>query len=521
MTEECRVANVEDEPGRGVVGVEEVVDALTAVLQSKSFAAAPRSRGFLAYVVTELLAGRGDRLVEHAVARHALGRPAYDARLNSSVRVQATRVRAALKRYYAEEGVGAAVRISLPPGSYVPAICRQQPSPPTGPQALDEVVVAVRRFEAAGPGAELISATVGDAIVDRLAAFAGLRVLLPGDGASTRPEAARFLLSGRVSASDGVVRLEAELCDVVGGDLVWNVAESLPADDFDASTLEARWAATVAAQIGDSTGIIFRRDLLGEVRPDSAVYAARLAYTDYLMKGTSESVATAAAAVDRALAGRRSADLLAMRGALHNAEANQGTSGVDPDQELLRAEALAREALAHDPQHAPAYLVLGGTAWQRHDWDIAHAHATRAVELAPCHPTILMSAGTVMAVAGDWEGGVAVLRQGFRLNPRHAGHAHAIPAIACLMSGDDAGALAEASLVHSPGQLWGPLYRAMALAGLGYTEQAWGEMSEVLELDPGFLDDPSGYFTSGARLSAEQLEFLLAHFEPFASGPPI
>ncbi len=76
------------------VSAQEVVEALTAILDSETFAAAPRSRDFLAYIVTEHLAGRGDRLSEHAVARHALGRREYDARLNSAVRVQAVRLRA-------------------------------------------------------------------------------------------------------------------------------------------------------------------------------------------------------------------------------------------------------------------------------------------------------------------------------------------------------------------------------------------------------------------------------------------
>lgn len=133
---------------------------------------------------------------------------------------------------------------------------------------------------------------------------------------------------------------------------------------------------------------------------------------------------------------------------------------------------------------------------------------------------MLMSAGTVMAVSGDWTGGVQTLRRGFRLNPLHPGSAHSVSALACLLVGDDAGALAEASLVHAPGQLWGPLYRALALAALGYREQAWTEMAKVLEIDPAFLDDPTTYFTSRARFGPRELETLLAHFEPFRAGPP-
>ncbi|WP_159081600.1 hypothetical protein [Nocardioides sediminis] len=521
---DSRGSSVEEAPvGVDVIAPEAVVLALTAILDSEAFRSAPRSRDFLAYIVTEHLAGRGDRLGEHAVARHALGRSAYDSRLNSSVRVQASRLRTALQRYYDAEGASATIRISLPPGTYDPVVARHDPCPDTS-TSPDAVAVAVLRFVSTGPGAELLGSTLCDAIVRRLRDFPGLTVIGPstlapaGTDAAPRPLGARFILEGRLTSSDDAVALEARLSDVASGDVAWRIAECVATADLDGSRLDDRWAAAVAGQVGDATGVIFRRALAREEHAGSAVHAARLAYTDYLMTGTSESVAAAAAALDRALGLQSTAELLAMRGAIHNAEVNQGTTATERDRELRSAERLARDALALDPDSAAAYLVLAGTAWQRRQWELAHRHATRAVDLAPWNPTVLMSAGTVQAVAGDWAGGAQTLRRGFRINPVHPGSAHSVTALACLVAGDDAGALAEASLVHVPGQLWGPLYRALALAALGYREQAWAEMAQVLELDPTFLQDPATYFTGRAVFTARELETLLAHFEPFRPG---
>ena len=521
-----RSASLEPDPRPDAVGAEEVVAALTAVLDSQTFAAAPRSRDFLAYIVTEHLAGRDDRLGEHAVARHALGRVEYDARLNSSVRVQASRLRATLQRYYDVEGAAATVRFTLPAGTYAPVVERHEAGPPAS-AVQDDVAVAVLRFGSTGAGAAVIGTAVCDAVVEHLTGFPGLRVVGPTAVAPTDAESAarllgvRFVLGGTVTVSDGAVGLEAVLTDASSGDTAWKVAECLAAADLDGAQLEDRWAAAVAGQIGDATGVIFRRALARDDGPSSSVYAARLAYNDYLMKGTAESIGAAAAALDLALESGPRAELLAMRGSIHNAEVNQGTATSDRERELCSADRLGRQALALDPNSAIAYLVLGGTAWQRQEWDTAHRHATRAAELAPWNPTVLMSAGTLMAVAGDWDEGVQTLRRGFRLNPLHPGSAHSIPALACLITGDDAGALAEASLVHAPGQPWGPLYRALALAGLGYRDQAWAEMSQVLEIDPEFLDDPASYFTGGASFSSDELDTLLAHFEPFRGGKPI
>jgi hypothetical protein len=83
------------------------------------------------------------------------------------------------------------------------------------------------------------------------------------------------------------------------------------------------------------------------------------------------------------------------------------------------------------------------------------------------------------------------------------------------MVDDDAAALAEASLIHDPGRTAGPLFRAMALAGLGHTDQARHEMDEVLAIDPTFLDDPVAAFTRYATLTDDQIGALLRHLELF------
>jgi hypothetical protein len=83
------------------------------------------------------------------------------------------------------------------------------------------------------------------------------------------------------------------------------------------------------------------------------------------------------------------------------------------------------------------------------------------------------------------------------------------------MVDDDAAALAEASLVHAPGGIWGPLLRAMALARLGHRDQARHEMDAVLAIEPTFLDNPVATFTRYATLTDEQIGALLRHLEAF------
>ena len=316
-------------PDPGDIRQVEVVAALTAIIDGNAFASRATVTGVPR--LHRLGAGRGTwrPAPEHAVARHALGRSEFDGRLDSSVRVQAKRLRTALARYYGSEGSGDTVRISLPVGSYRPAVTRFRPDR-FGLSSDDEAVVAVLQFDADGAESLLISATMCDAIAGRLADFPGLQVVGPASvahgevGAASLALGARFILQGTVSIADASVLLEATLTDAFSGDVVHHASESIERGAFDAMWLEGRWSAAIAGQIGDSTGVIFRSDLRRHQHPDATVYAARLAYTDYVMKGTRESVAAAADALDRELVGGRRADLLAMRGAVHNAQVNQG-----------------------------------------------------------------------------------------------------------------------------------------------------------------------------------------------------
>lgn len=111
------------------MNVEAIEAALERVLASRTFCRAGRLRRFLEYVVTEELAGTGDRLKEYAVGVEVFDRGAdFDPRIDTIVRVEAIKLRQRLNAFYASEGTTEPVRISLPKGSYRPAfgICEER-----------------------------------------------------------------------------------------------------------------------------------------------------------------------------------------------------------------------------------------------------------------------------------------------------------------------------------------------------------------------------------------------------------
>ena len=98
-----------------------VEDALSAILATEKFEAAPQMSAFLRYVVEQASQGNQSRIKAFTVAVDALGKPdTFDPQNDPVVRVLAGRLRSALTAYNADYP-DIDVMISMSRGSYVPA----------------------------------------------------------------------------------------------------------------------------------------------------------------------------------------------------------------------------------------------------------------------------------------------------------------------------------------------------------------------------------------------------------------
>lgn len=99
----------------------EINAALQRVASHALMRKSPKLKAFLSFVVTETLAGRGDRLKAYSIAVAALGKSAaFDPVTDPIVRVEASRLRRFLKIYYSADGKSDPIRITMPTGSYQP-----------------------------------------------------------------------------------------------------------------------------------------------------------------------------------------------------------------------------------------------------------------------------------------------------------------------------------------------------------------------------------------------------------------
>jgi TolB-like protein len=101
--------------------------ALARIVASETFRSSPQLGAFLRFIVEEALAGRGASLKGYTIGVEALGRdPRFNPQIDPIVRVEATRLRRAMERYYSGDGIDDPVAIELPRGSYVPVFSRRR-----------------------------------------------------------------------------------------------------------------------------------------------------------------------------------------------------------------------------------------------------------------------------------------------------------------------------------------------------------------------------------------------------------
>jgi malectin (di-glucose binding ER protein) len=94
---------------------------LHAVLQSNLFTRSPTLTHLLAYLCEKTFAGESAQIKEYSVGLDVFDRrDSFDQDTDSIVRVQANRLRKRLSEYYAAEGAGHPVHITIPVGQYIP-----------------------------------------------------------------------------------------------------------------------------------------------------------------------------------------------------------------------------------------------------------------------------------------------------------------------------------------------------------------------------------------------------------------
>jgi tetratricopeptide (TPR) repeat protein len=143
MTPVARVASSDPAP-------DEIRAELTRITASDVFSNSPQLISFLTFIVEAALNGKSDRLKGYVIGVEVLRRDvSFDPMVDPIVRVEATRLRRALVRYYAGPGANDDVIIAVPLGAYVPAFSRRTAD--NAPTEETEEPAADQPIEVAAP----------------------------------------------------------------------------------------------------------------------------------------------------------------------------------------------------------------------------------------------------------------------------------------------------------------------------------------------------------------------------------
>jgi tetratricopeptide (TPR) repeat protein len=109
----------------------EITAAVERMIVSDVFSRSPQLGAFLRFVTQATLQGKSDRIKAYTIGLEVLRRDtSFDPQIDPIVRVEATRLRRAIERYYAGPGQQDAIIIDLPRGSYVPTFRRRESAAP-------------------------------------------------------------------------------------------------------------------------------------------------------------------------------------------------------------------------------------------------------------------------------------------------------------------------------------------------------------------------------------------------------
>jgi len=299
---------------------------------------------------------------------------------------------------------------------------------------------------------------------------------------------ARYVLDGGVRKSGKTVRINARIVDTATGEQVW-------AENYDRELTQSDWfalqddvTAKIVSTAGDRDGALPRAmSALVKRKPANSVtpYEAVVRLFSYYQLVSADEHLIVRTLLERAVEQAPDyADAWAALALMFLEEFKQGYN-VRPDALKRAAEATAR-ALALDPANQIAYYSLATTRFFQKDFDAFRHAAQRALALNPFDGGTRAWMGLLIAYAGDWERGLALVEQAKQLNPHHPGWYHFAFFWQHFRNRQFAEALREIRKVNMPAY---PYYHASvgAVCGhLGRIEEARRAIQELLRLFPEF-----------------------------------
>jgi TolB-like protein/tetratricopeptide (TPR) repeat protein len=357
--------------------------------------------------------------------------------------------------------------------------------PSAAVQLARDFRVAVRAFTSqAGGETEALAAGLSEDIAIGMSRFPHLAVTRP-DGSD-----ARYALEGSVRESGHVVRVSVRLVDTESGAHLWAEIFDRRLDTATVFDIQDDVTRLVVATVADASGVLTRAmaATLAD-RPIESLTVSELVlrYFGYTQHFRAEEHARLRAGFEQALAREPNHALgWAILARVYEHEYSSRLNTLPGS--LERSAQAAARSMEIDPASQAAWLAQAAICFFRRDLSGLKVAAERAVALNPLNTSTEAFVGMTLVYAGEWDHGVAMVRDAIAHNPQHPGWFHYVAWMDHYRRGEFDRALAEAKRSNLPQFVWTPIIHASAAGALGSVADAREAFANLRANHPAYVD---------------------------------
>jgi TolB-like protein len=496
---------------------QEVRAQVQRMTASDVFVTSPQLAAFLLFVVEAVLRGHGQRLKGYTIGVEVLRRDtSFDPQTDPIVRVEATRLRRAIERYYAGPGADDPVMIELPRGGYAPRISwrAELASTPIVEPVLQPgngmPTLRVAPFVIVGTAdtRAIAAETFGSRIAEVFALFEGTNVMvaappsarhapLAAAPSSTPANRSDYRLDGTIEyRGNGLVDVRFKLVDESDATVIWSRAFERLSDAEGSGETERNIILELATAVVQPYGVISANDRakrLGTNALDPR-YACLLEGGDALRSFDPAAHARVRAELERLTAlDPNFAAGFTLLAALYGREHMAGIGGRPGEPPALdRALKAARRGIELRPQSARGYHILFAILFFRGEKDAGILAAEKAIGLNPYDILITAEYGGRLIYCGEIDRGMEMLQRTVGSGAILPSWSHFSLFVGHYMRGDLAAARYHAGQMTTETYVYGQLARAVIAGADGNIEEAHRAKRAIFALQPAWKEDPRG-----------------------------
>ena len=384
----------------------------------------------------------------------------------------------------------------LPVSNPQPAVVAAAP----GPGQVERSSVAVLPFDDLRGGSDgVLAAGLAEDILTELSRNRDLRIIARDSSFALAAQklspteigrrlGVRYVLAGSVRRAGEELRINVRLLDSGTGDHLWADRYVIGPDRL--YTTQDEIIRQITGRLSSEVRYADKADMLRRPPDSMDVYELTLRAFAIKHRLDRESLIAARALLEEAIA--RDPDYAPAQLYLGQVDMVDISSGsitgkyryADLDEVIARI----RRAINLEPNLPAGYRILSQALGRRGDAEASLQAALRSVELAPSNADNLNFLGVAQIRVGKYEQALRSIDTALDLNPLGPAwyHGYRAQALYALDRPEESLAAADACAIRTPRWITCHLARAAALAATGRSDPAAASMRQILELNPNY-----------------------------------